>query len=913
MERQFFQGSTSPQQYQQMIHKRCQELHSQPQSNPSMQQPPYMQNQPQPPNGMPNGRNFPAPNGQQPFPSGAQLPPNDFLQPAAPQAPMQQPNQQQRAPNMGLNNGSNEVKLTNEELRVTIAQAQKQFEEASRNGSIHQLRQQIAGMGSEQQRMLGQQGDPALMFLTVRCRRNLQQMKHQMATQNGMPPAQADQTGRTVRTPMTGQNQFGAGGAPFDPSQFAGLQAEALRSQASGDDVVPASNHQFQNGQPPMFKNMRNQQGQNFPQPNQLPPRQNMTQMPQQSRQMTDQATAQAHAQARMNQRNQPPNRTPQQDGLQGQVGGLHSDNAGRFASPMATLNQPLSNQHTSTPRQLQNRPQGPSPMQSNQQPAQPGPHQHQPPPGHSDVPGWVRMIHPVLQNLYHSMPEHMKINANSMHPNKACKILQSMHQQQLNSGNYVGDRAQTQQNLPQPQDQAMQRPAGAGMGQPPNIDPSRQQQRPMPQQPQTGGMMPPNVQQIMNQFPGGRDGIDAMPLPRDEIARSIPNISIPDHLGTWGAFMQWARESLRPDVQQRVIGFQQRWLINEGRNRSAKQQPPPTAQMSSAQDLTKDPQFLQTPHVPYNTINEREAVRTGMVVLVNGMPRPAPPTQEQLAHFRKMPQFSGRSDHVLSQMYIQSNLQKLRSRDEPLWKEIIRIQATMAKQQQRQHAGNQVSHSGPDFQAQQQPQQLFGPGGPTYSGMPGRQQQQQQQPPPPHPQSQIQFGQGFQPPNARPSSRQSGRVQYDKTVPPDAHQQANIDNRRQQLAGRQGPQPPQIQPQAVGQPQDATAPNQSQTNQISNRANLPQIPPQQAEEYDHWKNEVVLRAKAGLGDFQKRPKQMIQQVVEIMGKARGSQIFPALLAVAPYFYLRFRGQPTYTDLLARHMTTVSNRPVAGL
>ncbi|KAK4693696.1 hypothetical protein P7C71_g3753, partial [Lecanoromycetidae sp. Uapishka_2] len=170
-----------------------------------------------------------------------------------------------------------------------------------------------------------------------------------MATQ-GRPTSQVAMHAQSQQLPpASAPQQTDPNFAPGNMDQFLGQQAEALRHQAAGQDVVPASHVQ---GAPPQVRGTpqvqqqsqfavnRAPQAQNNFQPH-AQPFYNTPQPPQQNLQQNSQLQAQPPAPSFTNVPAQP----SQQHGLQGQVGGLGNNQAQRTPQQvhnMPTLNQPL-------------------------------------------------------------------------------------------------------------------------------------------------------------------------------------------------------------------------------------------------------------------------------------------------------------------------------------------------------------------------------------------------------------------------------------------------------------------------------------------------------------------------------------------------------------------------------------------
>ncbi|KAK5165947.1 uncharacterized protein LTR77_008871 [Saxophila tyrrhenica] len=319
-------------------------------------------------NGMQQNQNFPTQLQRQmqpsPLPQHLQgQPQNDIVDPAAlRQMQSQMPNMNPQASNMNQNGQNQPIQPTQEEVRTKARAIFAGLTEERKN----QLRQEVLRNMSEQQKLNLQHNnqDPLHNAILRRARDMVFKEKNGLAP----PPGQQSGNGMPMQNPMQGSMSMAANNlqqtSQPDFSTITGLQANAIRSQESGGEVVPASNHQSFNmgGQANMNQGVNPQMlGNPNGQPNNNANMQQMKMAQQMQRQQQQQLQNNQNHLARQQALAQ---QAQAQNHLRGQPGGLSTPNAlngGQVNSPamnMSMLNRPMVPPGQTTPSTpQQNRP----------------------------------------------------------------------------------------------------------------------------------------------------------------------------------------------------------------------------------------------------------------------------------------------------------------------------------------------------------------------------------------------------------------------------------------------------------------------------------------------------------------------------------------------------------------------------
>ena len=349
--------------------------------------------------GMPNGgqQNFPAQLQRQMQPSPIppqrnQQPPNNTLDPAAlqnPQMPQQMPQQQmpnmnqnmsqqtprqQQPPSMSMNmNGQAAIPGGVPSGPEIIAHAQRQYDSIPEERKTQMRSSLMATMNDQQKANASKDGDPLFKFMISKAKEALIKQRQvrlsQGAAQTGVGMQMGNNNANVVQQTPVSQ----AGAPNFDFANIMGQQANAIKLQESGEQVVPASNNTSMglNGQVNMSQgvnpqqllaNQNNQGGPNAQQMQYLAMQQRMQQEKQRQINMQNQMAQQQSMAQQQQAQNQ----------LRGQPGGLNAPNAlngGQVNSPsmnMNMLNRPMAPPgqaapSTPQPNRPQNMPQTPA------------------------------------------------------------------------------------------------------------------------------------------------------------------------------------------------------------------------------------------------------------------------------------------------------------------------------------------------------------------------------------------------------------------------------------------------------------------------------------------------------------------------------------------------------------------------
>lgn len=701
METNIFQNTSDPSAYNNALQQKMTEVANLArQSKQGLMQPPPVMNQQQLQNPM-------TMNGQNPH-QGPQTPmlpmninPNTLQQmPSNPQAmfqpgqPMHQQFQQQmQQPQRNMPQNQQAVgrpSFTQQEQSQVMELAKVMHTEAARQGTLENIKRHIGGMPPEQRNRLAANGqDPVQAWFKQKALQRF--MSRRQGRNGGMPQGQQQQQKPTQFQPsqppqqsmmhdlnqnqMMGQaherQETGRGNLSFDPSQFAGLQERAMRSQASGDMVVPASNNRMAAAQQANFTGGPNQQSQTFRPPNGPVRRPGPGQLPPNNNGQNDQAAARARAQAQLNQGNHPPQRTPQQDRLQGQ--GLHSSQPG-IPSPMSTLNRPLQQdqQALRTPQQNPARPDPSSGASmghtSHLQPPRPSSRQQAQPNAQRGVQTALAQLPLQLQNFYHALPDQLRNRMSGMEATQLSQALISVFQKSRQS-QMNGQTSQQQRlsnlNAQPNQDGAFEpgmQMVGQAGPQPPQMPPQD-----------------PNCLPNQNQPPLNALSQDSMPLPRQMIQQRVPELQIPPFISNWTNLKQWlAGHNNLTQPQRAHLGSIQR---EQAVHMEQQQQ---RSNLPTLQDLLSDPNFLHTPQIDLGNISQRHLVQTGLVPVDpnSGFPQlPRVSQDDVLNASRKFPQWMGRPPNEVGQFVQKKKLEQLRQVDEQLWREIQRVEANVRAQ----------------------------------------------------------------------------------------------------------------------------------------------------------------------------------------------------------------------------------------
>lgn len=365
-----------------------------------------------------------------------------------------------------------------------------------------------------------------------------------------------------------------------DFSTFLGQQANAMKQQESGEQVVPASNNanfmgagmNVPQGVNPQM--LGNQQA-NPQMTNQMP----QLMMQQQKQQMMQRQNALAQQQALQQQQ--------QANQLRGQPGGLNAPNAlnggppGQAGSPeMSMLNRPIgpSNQASSTPQQ-QNRPPSqqlpPTPqntanlqlLQHHQQMMSQGG-----PQGQVGGPQQIseQQRNTQLQQMLSSLPPHIreKLAHTNWNPDQLRQFIMQFQQKAQQQGRNMMNGQPGQPGQPGvPPNMAMpmnQMPPGmmnnmAGSNMQGNATPSFNSQPPHTQHPQQAHGA--QLQQRPNQQSQHlkQRAMDSRPFPKELLSQL--NIPVPPDVLSWGRLKQHLMNNMPRQVVQRVMQAQLVWF----------------------------------------------------------------------------------------------------------------------------------------------------------------------------------------------------------------------------------------------------------------------------------------------------------------------------------------------------------------
>jgi len=571
---------------------------------------------------------------------------------------------------------------------------------------------------------------------------------------------------------------FGAGNL----DQFVGQQRDALRLQAAGQDVVPASIGQ---GTPAQIRATPHQQPQGQFGPNRMQASNSFQPQPQppspwngmQNQQPNMPQTASMPLQTPTSNFASVQGQTPQQQALQGQLGGLNSNRGQR--TPHQNHNMPTLNQPMDPPNPVKNETpsqQTPKQGQRNGQNSQPAANKiAQPNAGQQNTQGpavwqaqWARLP-PKLKQQLTNMPEENR---------KQFFMELQRKQQQQNQQKKAAAEAQAAQNPPLAA-QAIAQGAATGTqvsqannpsavpptstaGAQQGVNPFGRVNTMQPQRPQQLGpsdAIRPPPQKAM-QFPmteDQRQKMDSQHFPPAILNRNNILGQLPESVKTWHQLKEYVMHNaqiLPPQLMQNVNGLQgihmQQILSDQKRRQQQLQQQMNQAAQAHLQSGPGGP----APQAPMIAQQPGQPPVTQTLVPPNAahgfvMPKLPPPTAAEIQHARAtLPdRVKGISDNQLRQMImhrrqedvVKANQQKLNSAQQV---------------QQRNHLVQAPRQQGQFPIGQPQPAQ--GPQAVRSQAQPSQQGPQHQPPQPPQaPKQQAQTnGQGRQTQANRPSAQ---------------------------------------------------------------------------------------------------------------------------------------------------------------
>jgi len=525
-------------------------------------------------NGLQQSQNFPAQLQRQmqssSLPQHLQGPQqHTTMDPAAlrnPQMQPQMPNMKPQAPNMSQ--GGQLIQPTEDEIKVRARSINAQLTEERRGAFRNHLFSQM----SEQQRQDHQANnrDPVNQGLYDKARGSLIREK------KGLAPPTGQQSGNNMAMQNQMQGSMGIAANSLqqtsqpDFSTITGLQANAIRSQESGGEVVPASNHQSfgvggqmnmaQGVNPQMLANHGNQPA---GQPNAQQMKLAQLQRQKQQQLMHDQnQLAQRNALAAQQAQNH----------LRGQPGGLSTPNAlngGQVNSPamnMNMLNRPMAppGQNTPATPQQNRTPQGmpQTPMNPAGQLAQ----HHQSMLNQNmnqigaQMPGNVNMERMLAQ-----FPAHQREQVSAMNPAQISALMRRFmaSRAEMNNSQPMVNMAQNP-NIGGP---PTGNPRAMGNGLPPNMENAipnfTSQPPPNQQQPRSSQEQEDQVQKQRQHQQGliKARAMDMQLFPKHILQNLAMQVS-PD-TDTWGKLREYVTHNqnvLPPNTMERLRTIQGNW-----------------------------------------------------------------------------------------------------------------------------------------------------------------------------------------------------------------------------------------------------------------------------------------------------------------------------------------------------------------
>ena len=548
--------------------------------------------------GMPNGvqQNFPAQLQRQMQPSPLppqqnQQPPNNTLDPAALQNPQvtqqmqqqQMPNmaqnmsqqtpRQQQPPNMNMNmNGQAAMQGGVPPGAEVIAHARKMYDNIPDEKKLQLRTGLLANMNEQQIANASKDGDPLFKFMMNKAKESLMKQRQSRLSQGAAPTGVGMQMGNNMGGNTNNAQQTPvsqAGATNFDFSSIMGQQANAIKSQESGEQVVPASNNasmavggqgNMSQGVNPqqLLANQNNQGGPN--------PQQQMSYMAMQQRMQQDKQR-QINMQNQMAQQ-QSMAQQQAQNQLRGQPGGLNAPNAlngGQVNSPsmnMNMLNRPMAPPGQTTPSTPQpNRPQ--SMQQTPANPASQLAQHYQSMVNQNNVQmnQGGQGLTPQQQVMISRLPQEVKNKLAGLPPEQLNTVLQKIRenpQQLAGLQNVLGMPPQNTQ-------MGNQQPTMPGM--PPNMSnavpafnsqpPPNQDQAHQGSNDQTGFPQKAQMQQMIMR----QRAMDLREFPKPVLQNL--GIQVPAEVRSWGELKQHIQRSqavLPPDLLQKLSTHQLQW-----------------------------------------------------------------------------------------------------------------------------------------------------------------------------------------------------------------------------------------------------------------------------------------------------------------------------------------------------------------
>ena len=458
---------------------------------------------------------------------------------------------------------------------------------------------------------------------------------------------------------MSNQNPFSN-----EMGRFQGLQAEGLRSQETGEMVVPASNNQ---GAPPTPIQMQQQMLQNQQRIGQQTPNAVNPAMVEQHRRMAPQKQAQMRAQQATQQNAGQPN--------------ANAQNVPQSNTPLSMLNRPVNPNMQGVSPQNTSRPPSRTPMMG-QQPGQPGVSM-------LDVQQREKMLaqYPVpLQNVLRQKPQNewqaviQAFKQNSMQRSVSQQASGMPQGQQMQNGAFLGGAnigaTPMQQSLSTGAVAPNNEMPGMQSGQPQisNEQLIRQRQAVMQQQAaqrmqaeQANKQQPPTFRPLNQGESNLMDKQQVHPTVMNNIRQQA---QVPPNVRVWIDLKRWALQNPIPNIPMpQLIKIQANQFAFQMRASSAKQG------MAGQQQQ----QPGQMPQMPAQNVPAQP----------QGVPRIQPPTMEDIQRMRTMnPKFQQLTDDQIRGALINRQKQQ--------------IQAHMQRQTQAQ--AGQMPQMMPQAQ-QQQPQ----------------------------------------------------------------------------------------------------------------------------------------------------------------------------------------------------------------
>lgn len=478
---------------------------------------------------------------------------------------------QQQASNMAQ--GGQAQSGPNMQAMIT-GRARQMYDQISEDQKRN-MRQKLVSQMSEQQLQMMQQSrrDPVMQFCIKRAQEQFAKIQGQRIQQNPGVPANGNMNTQMGNNAPQQRPPSQAGGQNFDVSGILGQQANALKLQDAGEQVVPASNNNSnsfnmglgnnQSINPQMLNNQGSAGGQSNN--NSIGQQQatfySQQRNPQQQDRLQKQMLAQQHAMqaARM-----------QQGPLTGQPGGLHAQNAfngGAAPSPaMSMLNRPMvpPGQITpGTPQPNRQQPMPQTPMNGANQLMQ----------HHQNMVNQNNQLHNhqtqqmIPQNAIHSLlqrvPPEYRARLTSMPPEQ----MQAMLARLANANKLPSGLGQPGPMNPpgmpmqggQQQSNMLQQQMGNAMpgfnSQLPPDHPNMQMNQPNTMQRQQPTQQTQQMAHMRQQI------LDSKPFPRSVL--SALSISVPPQVQKWIDLKQHIAQNasvVPPQTQEKLRHLQQQW-----------------------------------------------------------------------------------------------------------------------------------------------------------------------------------------------------------------------------------------------------------------------------------------------------------------------------------------------------------------